>query len=93
MQNHPNPKIPAGAPTPDSVEHRVQRWVLLELVTTPPHGGDEISRLALGLDELRPQVEAAVDALVDVGLAERDGETVRASAAAWRFEALWRTRG
>jgi hypothetical protein len=93
MQDHPNPGAPSDAPIPGSPEHRVQRWVLLELVTTPPPAGDEISRLARGLDELRRDVEAAVDALVDVGLAERDGEKVRASAAAWRFEALWRTRG
>jgi hypothetical protein len=93
MQDHPNPGAVSGAPCPGSLEYRVQRWVLLELVTTPLPRGDEISRLAFGLDELRPDVEAAVDALVDVGLAQRDGEKVRATAAAWRFEALWRTRG
>jgi hypothetical protein len=89
MQDHPNPGGPSGAPRPGSVEHRVQRWVLLELVTAVLSEGDGLDRLAFGLKELRPDVEAAVKALVDCGLAERDGDLVRASAAAWRFEALW----
>jgi hypothetical protein len=89
MQDHPNPGAPSGVPSPGSVEHRVQRWVLLELVTAPPPDGDELDKLAYGLDELRPDVEAAVRALVDVGLAERDGESVRATPAALRFDALW----
>jgi hypothetical protein len=89
MQDHPNPGAPSGAPSPDSLEHRVQRWVLLELVTAPPVDGDKIDGLAYGLDELRPDVEAAVRALVDVGLAERDGDSVRATPAALRFDALW----
>jgi hypothetical protein len=92
MQDHPNPEAPSGAPSPGSVEHRVQRWVLLELVTAPPVDGDELDGLAYGLDELRPDVEAAVRALVDVGLAERDGQRVRATAAALRFDALWPVR-
>jgi hypothetical protein len=92
MQDHPNPRAPSGAPCPGSVEYRVQRWVLLELVTAPPPDGDELDGLIYGLDELRPDVEAAVQALVDVGLAERDGRCVRASAAALRFDALWPAR-
>ena len=39
-----------------------------------------------------PVVEAAVDDLVNDGLAERDGAQVRASTAAWRFDALWPAR-
>jgi hypothetical protein len=92
MQDHPNPGVPSGAPCPGSVEHRVQRWVLLELVTAPPPDGDEIDRLAYCLDELRPDIEAAVRALVDVGLAEHDGQRVRATAAALRFDALLQVR-
>jgi hypothetical protein len=92
MQDHPNPGAPSSAPSPDSVEHRVQRWVLLELVTAPPPNGDDVDKLAYGLDELRPDVEAAVRALVDVGLAVRDGQCVRATAAALRFDALWPVR-
>jgi hypothetical protein len=88
MQDHPNPRGPSGAPSPGSVEHRVQRWVLLELVTAPPPEGDDIDRLAFGVSELRADVEAAVRALIDVGLAERHGQRVRATAAALRFDAL-----
>jgi hypothetical protein len=89
MQDHPNPGAPSGAPSPGSVEYRVQRWVLLELVTASLSEGDGLDRLAFGLKELRPDVEAAVRALVDVGLAEFDGDMVRASAAALRSDALW----
>jgi hypothetical protein len=92
MQDHPNPGAPPSAPRPDSVEHHVQRWLLLELVTAPPVDGDKIDGLAYGLDELRADVEAAVNALVDVGLAERQGERVRATAAALRFDALLQVR-
>jgi hypothetical protein len=70
----------------------VQRWVLLELVTTPPPEGDEIAKLAWGLRELHPDVDAAVDALVAVGLAVREGDRVRATPAALRFDVLWPVR-
>ena len=46
MQDHPNQGAPSGAPSLTSVEHRVQRWVLLELVTAPPPEGDAIAKLA-----------------------------------------------
>ena len=86
MQDHPNPGAPSGAFSPTDLERRVQRWVLLELVTAPPPDGDEIAKLALGLKELEADVAAAVDALVAVGLAERDGDRVRGTAAALRFD-------
>ena len=92
MQDHPNLGPRSGLPSPGSLEHRVQRWVLLELVTVPPPEGADISRMAFGLKELRPDVEAAVDALVEAGLAARDGDTVRPTAAALRFDALWPVR-
>jgi hypothetical protein len=92
MQDHPNPGAPQGASSPDSVQHRVQRWVLLELVTAPPPEGDAIAKLALGLKELEADVEAAVDALVAAGLAVRDGDRVRPTAAALRFDELWAVR-
>jgi hypothetical protein len=91
MQDHPNPGAPSGASTPD-LERRVQRWLLFELVTTPPPDGDEIPKLAWGLKELEPDVAAAVDALVAVGLAVREGDRVRATAAALRFDELWPVR-
>jgi hypothetical protein len=74
------------------LEQCVQRWLLLELVTAPPADGDEISKLALGLKELDDDVAAAVDALVAVGLAIRDGNRVRATAAALCFDELWPVR-
>jgi hypothetical protein len=74
MQDHPNPGAAVGAVSPGSLEHRVQRWVLLELVTQPPPEGDDISKMAFGLKELRPDVEAAVDALVAAGLAAQEGD-------------------
>jgi hypothetical protein len=70
----------------------VQRWVLLELVTVPPVEGDEISKLAFGLKELVPDVQAAVDELVAAGLAVRDGDRVHATPAALRFHQLWPVR-
>jgi hypothetical protein len=92
MQDQPICGAPAGAPSPGSPEHDVQRQVLLELVTTPPPEGDELGQLAFALREPRRDVEAAVEALVDAGLVERDGDTVRATAAALRFDALWPIR-
>jgi hypothetical protein len=65
---------------------------LLELVSYPPAEGDDLEYLTRTLEEQRPHVEAAVDDLVRDGLAERDGARVRASAAAWRFDALWPAR-
>lgn len=92
MQDHPNPHPSGGAPSPGSSEHRVQRWVLLELVTAPPPDGDEIGTIARSLGESRSEVEAAVRSLVEAGLAVSDGEAVRPSTAALRFEALWPAR-
>ena len=89
MHDHRIREAPRGAPTPGSPEHCVQRRVLLELVTAPPAWGDALGPLARALGEPRPCVEAAVQALVDAGLAEREGDTVRASPAALRFDALW----
>ena len=92
MQDHPNPGAPIGAPSPGSLEHRVQRWVLLELITAPPPEGDEIAKLAFGLKELRADVEEAVDALVAAGLAVREADRVRPTTAALRFDELLRVR-
>jgi hypothetical protein len=92
MQDHPNPGAPSGASSPTELERRVQRWLLLELVTAPPPEGDEIAKLAWGLKELEADVTAAVDALVAVGLAVRDGDCVRATPAALRFDELWPVR-
>jgi hypothetical protein len=92
MQDHPNPGAPQGASPLTGAEHPVQRWVLLELVTAPPSEGDEIANLALGLKELEVDVEAALDALVEAGLAVREGEWARPTAAALRFHEQWPVR-
>jgi hypothetical protein len=92
MQDHPNPGMRSSASCRTDVEQRVQRWVLLELVTAPPPRGDEVLKLAGSLDELETDIEAAVDALVAVGLAVRCGDRVRATAAALHFDELWPVR-
>lgn len=89
MQEHPSQRAAIAHPDPDSPEHRVQRWVLLELVTSPPAEGDLIDALGPALNESTIDVEAAVKALVDVGLAAHHEERVRATVAALRFDALW----
>jgi hypothetical protein len=91
MQNDPIAGSLDGDPPP---RHRYQlkRWLLLELVSYPPAEGDDLEYLTRALKEQHPHVEAAVDDLVRDGLAERDGVRVRASTAAWRFDALWPAR-
>jgi hypothetical protein len=91
MQDHRTAGSPDGDPPPRH-RHQLKRWLLLELVSYPPAEGDDLEYLTRTLKEQRPHVEAAVDALVRDGLAERDGVRVRASAAAWRFDALWPAR-
>jgi hypothetical protein len=89
MQHKPMCGPPETAPPFGSPTHAIQRQLLLELVTTPPPGGDELDRLARALGASRREIEAAVQDLVDAGLAVCDGDTVRATIAALRFEALW----
>jgi hypothetical protein len=89
MQHEPICQPPEAAPPFGSPAHDIQRRLLLELVTTPPPRGDELDRLAAALSASRQEIEAAVQDLVDAGLADRDGDSVRASTAALRFEALW----
>ena len=90
MQDDPTAGPPSGDPPPHC--HQLKRWLLLELVSYPPAEGDDLEYLTRTLEEPRPRVEAAVDDLVSDGLAERDGVWVRASTAAWRFDALWPAR-
>ena len=89
MHHQPMCGPPEAVPPSGSREHDIQRRLLLELVTTPPPTGDELDRLAHALGASRQEIEAAVQDLSDAGLAERDGDAVRASTAALRFEALW----
>jgi hypothetical protein len=91
MRDHPIPGagIAPGVPVPAADKRELQRWLLLELVTSPPTAGDRLEYLAHALDGSRAAVEAAVGDLVAVGLAVREGDRIRASAAAWRFDQLW----
>jgi hypothetical protein len=84
--------VPVRPPAPDSADHRAQRIVLLELVVCPPTEGDRLDELIDRLDLPPDSVEPAVTALELVGLAEREGDVVRASLAANYFEHLWPVR-
>jgi predicted transcriptional regulator len=66
-----------------------QRLLLLELLVDPPSEGDAIADLAQALDRPAGAVAAAATALARAGLAERDGECVRAAPAALAFDLLW----
>jgi hypothetical protein len=91
MQDDPIDRSLDGA-SPPSHRHQLKRWLLLELVSYPPADGDGLEYLTRTLGEDLADVQAAVDELVGDGLAEREGDRVRASAAAWRFDALWPVR-
>jgi hypothetical protein len=80
---------PSGVAVSQELDHELQRWLLLELLSCPPEGGDHIDYLVRALDAPRAAIEAIVDELVTVGLAVRHRHRVQASAAAWRFEELW----
>jgi hypothetical protein len=91
MRSHRSAGNPRPAGPCGGNRDELQRRLLLELVTHPPTAGDRIDDLAARLQAPREHIQAAIDALTDVGLAHRDATTVRASAAALRFEALWPT--
>jgi hypothetical protein len=84
MQDHPRP---SGADPLPPIE-RAQQLLLLELVVDPPVEGDRIPHLASRLNVTAATLTMAAAALQDAGLAVIDGEVVRASPAALRFEAL-----
>lgn len=87
MHHHRSPDDARGdrPPSADTAE----RLLLLELVSYPPAEGDSPARLAAALDLDTIQLDRAADALTAIGLAVRDGDVLRASPAALRFEALW----
>ena len=89
MQPHriagPSPLARSETPT----ELRAQRVVLLELLVDPPPGGDRLPDLERRLGLAPGEVERAVTALVEAGLARRRRDVVRPSPVARRFDALW----
>jgi hypothetical protein len=92
MQGHRNEGPTRGLPDPDSLEHRAQKTVLLELVVTPPAVGDSLAYLIDRLPIPDHTIEPAIAALERAGLAIRDGHFTRASAPALYFEHLWPVR-
>jgi predicted transcriptional regulator len=91
MHDVPNQGRPPGAPDPFSCEYEVQKVVLAELVIGLPPLPDDVGDLTTRLRFPRHEVDAAVTALIEVGLVERaaDGRAARASATARYFEYLW----
>ena len=93
MASLPRPdRGPAALASPGTAAFDDQRLLLLELLVDPPPGGDPIAGLARALERTRGAVEAGVAALAAAGLAERDGDRVRATAAALAFDRLWPVR-
>ena len=88
MQRHRSAALDPLAPAPGTYAAIVQRALLLELIVDPPPEGDRLSALALALEEPLAEVAAAAADLAVVGLPKRDGELVRATVAAHRFESL-----
>jgi hypothetical protein len=89
MHDHRTGGGPAHVAPPGTPEHEHQRRLLLELAVDPPPGGDEPAGLAIALGCSRAAVEAAADALILAGLAERRGARLFPSAATRALEALW----
>jgi hypothetical protein len=92
MRHHRNGGRPSQLPGFDSLEYRAQQLVLLEIVVDPPPIGDPMSELMRRLDVPASSLSIAVAALEVVGLAEREGDVVRATTPALYFEFLWPVR-
>jgi hypothetical protein len=89
MQDRRTGAWPAHIAAPGTVEHLHQRRLLLELAVAPPAGGDDPGDLAIALGFPRAAIEAAGDALVAAGLAERRGGRLFPSRVTMACEALW----
>jgi hypothetical protein len=92
MHDHRNGGPSSGLPDPDSPEYQAQKLVLLELVVDPPRAGDLLSTLEKRLPIGSASIEPAIAALEIAGLAQRDGDIVRATPPARYFEHLWPVR-
>lgn len=77
-----------GPPPPGSPAFAAQRALLLELVVDPPAAGDPVAELPRRLGHARHDVDAAIEELAALGLVHRRAGSVRATAAARRFEEL-----
>lgn len=76
-------------PAHETREHRVQRKLLLELVLAPPPFTDDLTEIAPRIGERRADVEEALAALAQAGLAGRAADVVWATPAARYSEALF----
>ena len=74
---------------PGALEREQQRRLLLELAVEPPVDGDRPADLARALGFSLAEIEAAADALVAAGLAERRDGRLFASRATRALDALW----
>ena len=92
MQDHRNGGWPSRLPGFDSLEYRAQQLVLLEIVVDPPPIGDPMSQLERRLHVPASAIGIAVTTLEVVGLAQREGDIVRATTSALYFEFLWPVR-
>ena len=78
MQDQRNGGVPTRPPDRDNLDYRAQRIVLLELVVGPPDDWDRLDDLIDRLELPAYSIEPAIAALELVGLAERQGDVVRA---------------
>jgi len=89
MQDHGSDRWPAFVARPGTPEYEHQRRLLLELVAAPPAEGDGPSDLADALGFPVEAIEAAADALIAAGLAERHLGRLFPSATTLAIDALW----
>jgi hypothetical protein len=66
--------------------------LLVELVASPPVGGDRLAQLAVALELPSAEIASAADALAAAGLARVDGDVIAASDAALYVDALCQLR-
>jgi hypothetical protein len=89
MQDHRNDPWPAAVARAGTRAYEHQRRLVLELAVEPPDGGERPADLARTLGFSLPALEAAADALIAAGLAERRCGRLFPSHATRALEALW----
>jgi hypothetical protein len=89
MQDHGSDRWPAFIARPGTPEYEHQRRLLLELAAAPPAEGDRPSDLADVLGFPVQAIEAAADALIAAGLAQRHVGRLFPSEATMALDALW----